>query len=261
MDLLTSDLPLDGTLGAIFIGVIVSAILFGLTNLQTFVYFLNHRNESWLGSKTWVFVLWCLDALHLALIAHGLYFYLVTHYGESLALVNIVWSLKLQVVLEVIVILTVETLYILHIWKVFIKDLRLTICSSRTRFIPCIISCFLIGAVAVGIVLCYETYQLETFEDIHRISWATYSALAVATVIDLLIASSLCYFLANRKPGIIKANTVVELLMLYTIDTGFITSACSLLAIATCILWPSYFVFIAVEYVLTTLYVNSFLAM
>ncbi|KAF9040434.1 hypothetical protein BDZ89DRAFT_347249 [Hymenopellis radicata] len=261
MDLPTSYMQLDGTLGAIFIGVLVSAILFGLTNLQTFVYFLNYRNDSWLGYKSSVVALWCLDALHLALIAHGLYFYLVTNYGESLALVRIVWSFKFQVVLEVVVVLAVETLYILHIWKVYMADLRLTSCSSRARFIPCIPSCFLIGTAAVGIVLCCETYQLETFDDIPRISWATFSALAVATVVDLSIASSLCFFLANRKPGIIKVDTTIELLMLYTIDTGFITSACSLLALATCIVWHSYFVFIGVEYVLTTLYVNSFLAM
>jgi len=42
-----------------------------------------------------------LDAIHLALIIHCVYYYLVTNYANINALTEIVWSLKLQIVFEV----------------------------------------------------------------------------------------------------------------------------------------------------------------
>ncbi|KAG0696376.1 hypothetical protein DFH29DRAFT_858048, partial [Suillus ampliporus] len=45
--------------------------------------------------------LWILDALHLALVVHCIYYYLVNNYGNISALTEIVWSFKLQIVIDV----------------------------------------------------------------------------------------------------------------------------------------------------------------
>lgn len=40
--------------------------------------------------------LWLLDTIHVAFITHGLYFYLVLHFGDTQALLSPAWSLIVQ---------------------------------------------------------------------------------------------------------------------------------------------------------------------
>jgi len=107
---------LDGTYGAMLIGVFISAILFGLTNLQMFIYFKEYpRDVIW--NKLSVGWLWVLDALHLAFCLHMLYWYLVTNYLNPIVLLDVVWSFKAQIMVDAIVVISVHTLYTIRVWK------------------------------------------------------------------------------------------------------------------------------------------------
>jgi hypothetical protein len=81
---------LGETVGAAFIGLVGSAILYGMTNLQTYIYY-NRFPRDWVFHKVFVGVLWALDTFHLALTVHLVYHYLVKNFGNSAALINIVW--------------------------------------------------------------------------------------------------------------------------------------------------------------------------
>ncbi|KAG1762548.1 hypothetical protein EDD22DRAFT_953042 [Suillus occidentalis] len=96
------------TFGALYIGVALSAVLFGLTNVQIFIYVQMHRDTKMTFFKLIVIWLWILDALHLALVIHCIYYYLVTNYANFNALTEVIWSLKLQVVFDFLIILTVH---------------------------------------------------------------------------------------------------------------------------------------------------------
>lgn len=109
---------LASTFGVLFIGVILAAILFGVTNVQAFIYFQTHSHG---GTgitfyKLVVICLWIFDALHLALIVHCVYFYLVINYANISALTEIVWSAKLQVVVFAFSVFAVRLLYVHRIW-------------------------------------------------------------------------------------------------------------------------------------------------
>lgn len=111
---------LASTFGVLFIGVILAAILFGVTNVQAFIYFQTHSHG---GTgitfyKLVVICLWIFDALHLALIVHCVYFYLVINYANISALTEIVWSAKLQVVVFAFSVFAVRLLYVHRIWTV-----------------------------------------------------------------------------------------------------------------------------------------------
>ncbi|KAG1854872.1 hypothetical protein F4604DRAFT_1801446 [Suillus subluteus] len=86
-------LQLANTFGALFIGVIIAAVLFGVTIVQVFIYFQTHS-----GTGITFYGRAILDALHLALIIHYVYFYLVINYANISALTEIVWSCKPVVV-------------------------------------------------------------------------------------------------------------------------------------------------------------------
>ncbi|KAG1727667.1 uncharacterized protein EDB91DRAFT_888722 [Suillus paluster] len=107
-----SGLDLGDTYRALFWGVILSALLFGLTNVQACIYFQTHTSK---GVVIW---LWTLDALHLAFSIHYVYYYLVSNYANVIALTEVVWSFKLQALLNVLIISGVHLLYCHRIWTI-----------------------------------------------------------------------------------------------------------------------------------------------
>ncbi|KAM5541046.1 hypothetical protein V8D89_005357 [Ganoderma adspersum] len=90
---------MDSTYGALFIGVLVSAVLFGVITLQAFVYFQHYPADRW-WTKLAVCWLCFLDAFHLSLSAHFAYYYIVVNYDNPSALLWLTWSYKLRSVVD-----------------------------------------------------------------------------------------------------------------------------------------------------------------
>ncbi|KAG0699680.1 hypothetical protein DFH29DRAFT_38704 [Suillus ampliporus] len=224
-------LDLGSTFGALFIGVITAAVLFGFTNLQAFVYFQTHRDTGRTFYKLVVIWLWILDALHLALIVHCVYYYLVINYANIGALTEVVWSFKLQIILDVFIVYGVHLLYAYRIWIVT---------KGRSRALP---------------IICH------VITDLIKIEWSTYMTLGAITFLDVIIASSLCYILATSRTGFSSTDSLITKLMCYTINTGCLTSICSMTVMITCAVMPKNFIFLSIEFLLAKLYVNSFLAL
>ncbi|KAJ8584257.1 hypothetical protein M405DRAFT_827083 [Rhizopogon salebrosus TDB-379] len=251
----TSLLPqidLGNTFGAVFIGAALAAILFGLSNVQAFIYFQTHRDTGMTFFKSAVIALWTLDALHLALIIHCIYYYLVTNYANFDSLAEIVWSGKLQIALNMFTVWVVHSLYAYRIWIVS---------TGRSRILPVIVSIIVTLSLGVAIVVTVEVYRSRLFTDLVGIEWSTLMYLSVITFIDFVIASSLCYFLATSRTGFSSTDSFITKLMVYTINTGCLTSMCSMVALITCAVMPNNFIYVAVEFLVTKLYVNSFLAL
>ncbi|KAG1724661.1 hypothetical protein EDB19DRAFT_1915414 [Suillus lakei] len=248
---LIPQLQLGTTFGALFIGVIVAAVLFGLSNIQTFFYFQSHKDTGISFHKLAVIWLWILDALHLSLIVHCIYYYLVVNFANISALTEIVWSFKLQIVV-LLIIYVVHILYVYRIWIV---------AKGRSRAIPIAVGIIEIIGSGVGIALLLTLYWCHVFADLLRTEWATYMALGTTAFIDIVIALSLCYLLATARTGFSSTDSLITKLMAYIINTGGLTSICSMIAMITCAVMPKNFIFLGVEFLLAKLYVNSFLAL
>ncbi|KAF8266655.1 hypothetical protein EI94DRAFT_167849 [Lactarius quietus] len=76
---------LNRLLGAFFIGVVASSILYGVTLLQVYLYFTEHASKDGVFLKSFVAMLMVLDSIHLAFLCHGLYIAAVTNFGNLLA--------------------------------------------------------------------------------------------------------------------------------------------------------------------------------
>ncbi|KZT68575.1 hypothetical protein DAEQUDRAFT_738629 [Daedalea quercina L-15889] len=266
---------LDNTYGAVLIGAFISAVLFGITNLQTFIYFRQYPSDR-IWNKISVCWLWMLDAAHLALCIHMVYWYLVTNYTNPPALLGVVWSLKAQVMVDAIVIASVQTLYTARLWKLNAVGNNK---SAFSKFLPIAVSAIVVFG---GYASCYEIdfYEAQARfaalslypSDTNISQWVSYLPLGAATVIDVVIALSLCYLLERcRIASTSSIDSTITMLMVYTLNTGVITSVCSLIAVITMAALPTTFAVISVEFILTKhvldfhrftpVYVNSFLAM
>ncbi|KAJ8595274.1 hypothetical protein M405DRAFT_929564 [Rhizopogon salebrosus TDB-379] len=201
---------------------------------------------------TEVIWLWVLDALHLALITHCVYYYLVTNYANLNALTEIVWSFKLQIVFDVLIVYGVHILYAYRIWIVS---------KGRSRVLPGAVCMIITVASGVVVATVWAVYQCHVFVDFIGIQWAAYMSLSTTAFVDFIIASSLCYLLTTFRTGFSSTDSFLTKLMVYIVNTGCMTSASSMVAIITCAVMPTNFIFLSIEFLLAKLYVNSYLAL
>ncbi|KAG2148020.1 hypothetical protein DEU56DRAFT_978269 [Suillus clintonianus] len=203
-------------------------------------------------NKLAVLWLWILDALHLFLIVHCIYYYLVTNYANISALTIIVWSFKLQFIIDVLIVYGVHVLYVYRIW-LFAK--------GRSRALPITVGIIVILASGVAISMIWAVYQCRMFSDLVKVEWSSFLTLGTVTFVDIVIASTLCYLLATSRTGFSNTDSIITKLMAYIINTGCLTSICSMTAVITCAAMPNDFIFLGIEFLLASLYVNSFLAL
>ncbi|TFK42305.1 hypothetical protein BDQ12DRAFT_719191 [Crucibulum laeve] len=242
---------LDNTVGAAFLGVVAASFLFGVTTLQAYWYYHSYPRDTLLHKYS-VAILWGLDTFHLFLTIHAVYTYVVKGFGNTAGLVHILWSIQLQISVNVVMILMVHTLYALRVWRLG---------GYHHGFLGYIVALVVSGGFGIGIALAYEMYTVDTYPELERISWVINSSLAAVTVIDFVIAAAMCYYLRKSKGAASRLSSRISVVIQYTLGSGLLTSACSLSAMFTYILLPNTFIFLGVEFLLTKLYVVSFLAM
>ncbi|KAJ7257741.1 hypothetical protein C8J57DRAFT_1342687 [Mycena rebaudengoi] len=242
---------LDNTLGAVFLGVVVSSILFGVSSLQVYWYYHYYPNDSKLH-KISVAVLWLLDTTHLVLIIFSPYHYGVTNFGHAERLQVVIWPIKLQTAINVVVLLMVHSLYAYRVWL---------LSGFHNGVIGYLVAAVVFAGFGIGVVLAYETYTVDMWPDASQISWAVECSFATSTSIDVLISIAMCYYLKKSKGKESQLNSRISTLMQYTLSCGIFTSVCSLACLITFILMPNTMVFLALTYLLTGLYMNSFMAM
>ncbi|KAF8180851.1 hypothetical protein BJ912DRAFT_618796 [Pholiota molesta] len=244
----------DSTLGAAFLGGLAAAVFYGLTSVQTFIYFQNCAGDSRF-TRAWVLVLWLVDSGHLALTAHGLYFYLVTNFGNLEALLAPTWSILVGIYLTNISDIIVRCFFARRIYL---------LCGHGRPFLRIFLPVFVL-ALALIVFICGCTFGvkgfiLKTFEGVNTVSIYLYVSFAAAVVADSIVAISLCILLHQSRTGLKRTDSLLTILMIFIINTGLLTSICALVCLITYAIWPFKFIFMGFYFALSKLYVNSLLA-
>ncbi|PBK84117.1 hypothetical protein ARMGADRAFT_1170086 [Armillaria gallica] len=246
---------LGETFGALYIGATLAAMLFGITNLQVFLYYKNYFNDWWVYRYS-VALLWVLDALHVALGTHALYFYLIDMFGNATgALGKNVWSMNLQLSLNDVIIVYVQGLYAIRLWKLG---------RHFHKILPWFVFLAVAASLGTSTFMIYEIYIIGNLISVSTITvrsiYALFSTIAAA---DFIIAFMMCYYLHKSRGDRMFSSTsaIVLRLMRLVLVSGLATSACSLLALIAYIVWPKALIFLGIDFILPKLYVNSLLAM
>ncbi|KAK0493136.1 hypothetical protein EDD18DRAFT_1333892 [Armillaria luteobubalina] len=228
--------PIDSTFGALFIGMVMAAVLWGVSCVQTWYYFDNYRRDS-MFLKGVVFFTWLSDTIHQILITHVLYYYTISHFGDTDALENIVWTLYVEVIFNAITGFLVQSFFAYRIW------------TFRKNF--AVLSVIHTSAVA------HTFLRLLTSKSSKPLSMSI-NVLAAAG--DVLISVAICIFLNNAKSGFAWSNNVINRLMLFAINTGMLTSICACASLLFILALPNTLVYFAFYFMIGRFYVNSLLA-
>lgn len=243
---------INDTFGAGFIGGMVTAILYGITTLQTYLYYVYYPSDT-SSLKLLVALIWVMDTLHVSLMCHALYYYLVTSFGDPANLGTGVWSLFTSLGLNLCMAVLVQTYFAFRICHLTRSKIR--------WWLTCFIMLFVIAHFAFGLETVILMFIKKEFSALSEITLYAATPFAITAVLsDVFIAAALCVLLHGNRSPIIETNALVNTLIIYAINRCLLTSVVAVAEVIAFSISPGSLWFIAIDFVIGKLYANSLLA-
>ncbi|KAH8109870.1 hypothetical protein DFH11DRAFT_1730779 [Phellopilus nigrolimitatus] len=240
---------LDNTMGALFLSVMLSMALWGVGCVQIYYYFnMYPEDKRWI--KTLVIVVWVFDSVHQGLLTHSCYTYLITNYGNPLFLTHVVRSLLVMVLMSGVVCLLVQSFLVHRVW----------ILSHKNIFVVSFLMLLVFGEFASVIVYFAKAAIYDSFVDLPLVFNESRAINILGASSDIIIAFTLIFLLQRSRTGFSRSETIINRLILFTINTGLLTSLCALMSLIFVSLYPDSFIYIAFFVCVSKLYSNSLYA-
>jgi hypothetical protein len=208
--------PAEIAQGPMFIGVVLNICLYGIMITQTFLYFTNFYNDK-LWMKCFVVLLFVADTVNSVFDIIYLYNTLIVHFDDLSALGSANWVFATDPALTGLIAMLVQLFFA---WRV-------KILTGNNWIVTTIVTLAISGglgglatAVAVGIIPQFINFQKFR---VVVIIW-----LAAECVSDFIITTSLVWHLRKHKTGFKETDTLVNRLIIMTVQTGMVTSLCAI---------------------------------
>ncbi|KIK01962.1 hypothetical protein K443DRAFT_6495 [Laccaria amethystina LaAM-08-1] len=281
-------LVLDNTLGAAYIGVVVAGCLYGglsfrrlpliifaeiilVSCVQAWYYF-THQNDRW-HLKLLVSAVIMFDTIHQALIIHTgvvqVYTYIVSNWGNMAILGELVPTLLIEVLFNGLTAFLVQSFLATRAWHL----------SNRNIWITGLIVFLVLGEF--GCILGYSLYffphsnsltsrfhpaytaislQYRTFVELAQLKTLSITVNVLAATGDVLIAGTLCSLLHFSRTGFHRTDTIINKLIIFSVNTGLLTSLCAIASLVSILAAGQTFIYIAFFFCMGRLYTNSLIA-
>jgi len=227
----------------VLLGVIFSSLLYGIILTQTYKYYQRFKGDP-LSAKLLVLAVFILNTASLFFVGHAAWYYLVTT-GEFLMSI---WSLNVELALSMVVSGLSETFLAIQVYRLSGKK-WLTAILLTLAFVH-----FGSGEVAAIKLLLLKKSARITSEKVPSIL-----RLASAAICDTAIASALSYFLHRKRTGFKRNDEIINYLILFSINSGLLTSVTSIASLITYIAAPRTWVYTALCFLMSRLYATTFL--
>ncbi|KAI0750443.1 hypothetical protein C8Q74DRAFT_1374030 [Fomes fomentarius] len=221
---------LDNTYGALFLGAVFGFMLYGLTLHQTYRYFRMYQSDV-LFLKCLVTIIVSLETLHTMLVIAACYYRLITNYFHPKTL------------------LIGHYFYARRVWYV----------GPQYRYLVAVAGLIMLVILGFTISASVESFILS-IQDFRHVSWMASALFGCVVLVDLLLTGTLITVLLRSRTGFSRTDSTIEVLVIYTINTGLFTSIIGLLGFIFAIILPGNFIYIGISIVGAKLYANSVLA-
>ncbi|KAF6760860.1 hypothetical protein DFP72DRAFT_56129 [Ephemerocybe angulata] len=239
---------LDNTLGAAFVGMVVAATLHGVSCVQA-VYYFTHQSDRW-PIKLLVAAVMVFDTVHQALITHTVYTYTVTNWGNGDILGLLVWSLLVEVLFNGLTALLVQSFLTMRVWRL----------SNHSVLLTGLTGILVVAEFGCVIAFTGLSIGMKTFARLAELEALSITVNALAAAGDVLIAATLCTILHRSRTGFHRSDTMINRLILFSVNTGFLTSLCAVGSLISIVVAGHTFLYIAFFFCIGRLYTNSLLA-
>ncbi|KAN0125348.1 hypothetical protein V8E53_015575 [Lactarius tabidus] len=245
--------PVDNTLGSLFIGTVLSSIIYGVTLLQVYSYYNSHCSRDRWPLKSLVALLMLVDSVNLVFVNHTTYLVAVTNFGDySSFQVAMPWSLPAIALSGSVLEVSVQHFYAYRIY----------ILSGRSPYLPAAIqSVISLTAFGMGIVLGVKGLEGITligahFRDIYI------ATMSCDVLCDALITFGMVYtVLINRVPLPSRStNSVLNHLAIYAINYGTLNLVFTVSDIILLLVYQDTFIYFVPAFIVIRLYFCAFMA-
>ncbi|KDR74662.1 hypothetical protein GALMADRAFT_280131 [Galerina marginata CBS 339.88] len=201
--------------GAGQLGVVFNAWMVGLVCAQGYSYYLNFPSDTMVLKilVAWVLV---IQIFNLFIQTTTMYHYLIVSFGNYDKLFEVAWEWSLYLGLIAVGACSVQLFYAYRIFRL----------SHRRNYVICGIIVIL-ALAALGLCSAVMILALTTdtnFDKITGTFWLVQAWLCVDGACDLLIAVVQVYYLYRQRCGLPRTMRFVNILILYFISTGLLTS-------------------------------------
>ncbi|EIW57859.1 uncharacterized protein TRAVEDRAFT_65494 [Trametes versicolor FP-101664 SS1] len=247
---IVSQLQRGPTIGVAYIGVAISSALYGVTCIQTFQYYRTPRGRiDTRLLRLMVIVLWLLDSTHQALIVHVMYYYLIQNYLNARALLDTVWSIPTEIIVNGFIACIVEMFFIMRIWKL-----------SKNPLITGACTIFAVAHFTMSLVYPIRTFFYPSLVEAETKLKVTGSfGYGIAVIEDICIAASLVWYLRKGRSGLCRSDDLIGRLVMLTITTGSLTTMFVIANLVAYLAAPSQLYVLFFNFMLGKLYTNSLL--
>ncbi|KAL1940989.1 hypothetical protein VTO73DRAFT_7625 [Trametes versicolor] len=242
--------PYATTLGALGLGGGIGLMLYGVTIHQTYRYYRLYPSDRMIV-KVFVFVIFVLEALHTLLWIVVGYHYLIADPFILGSLAKAHWSARLAVTTTACTVTVTECFYIRRVYLIG-RKYRWLVTPS--------VACLLVTdgfSIAAGISAFRFTHSITDFQNI---SWMVSVGYGFAGVGDVVLAGALVFVLHRSRTGSKRTDSILDTLIIYSLNTGVLTSIFSILSFIFALIIPGNLIYAGLSIVGTKLYANSVLA-
>ncbi|KJA26631.1 hypothetical protein HYPSUDRAFT_36351 [Hypholoma sublateritium FD-334 SS-4] len=245
-------IDIRSTFGATLIGSFIATMLYGLTTLQTYLYYAYYPKDS-RSTKALVAVIWILDTLHAAFMAYSVYYYLVISYFNPDLLGVGHWSLFTSVAFNTVIACIAQTFFLVRVHQ---------LCSTKYRWwVTSLIGLLVLAHFAFGVETVTFMFIKKDLAKLSEISLIAATPFAIFAVLsDIMIAGALCYLLHGSRSGFKRTDTIISILIIYAINRCLLTSVVAVVEVIVYCTMPTSLWFLAIDFFIGKLYANSLLA-
>ncbi|KAI1787187.1 hypothetical protein LXA43DRAFT_720638 [Ganoderma leucocontextum] len=245
-------LNLMGTYGPLLIGALLSCVLYGMAVIQIFLYFSNYERDS-IWMKLYVVLVWAIETASTTCVLAALWPVLILKWG-SLHELSLTQSPMLHRVW-----MTGLGTFLVHMFYIY----RIYMVNGRKPLLPCLLIPFTLYQM---IETCVYVHSGLSNGALSTLSGNTLTALgmsgrAAIAFIDIAIAALMVHaLLKGGVPQFKSSRKMIFRLVILTINTGLWTAVFAILVLIMIIPYQNELYYTAVDFPLTSLYLNSLLA-
>ncbi|KAI0338446.1 hypothetical protein BDW22DRAFT_1432484 [Trametopsis cervina] len=257
--------PSVGDLTAVFVGCCIASVFYGITSLQTFLYFSNAQDDSRFRKCVFGF-LWILDSIHTVFIIYLVYYFSIFGPVHHIPYAPD-WRSSVVIITSNFSDTVIRLMFLHRIWllteRKWLAILPIGAITLATAGLGIGDDSFFNRTIAVadhGSLVYGSIMPSFTFATLGSISWLLYATLSSALLVDFMLACTLCYLFHRMRSGFERSDSTLIKLMVYTINSGLFTSIVAGATLVTYALMPSSYIFMSVFFVMGKATLNSLLA-
>ncbi|EJF64744.1 hypothetical protein BD309DRAFT_1014044 [Dichomitus squalens] len=206
-------------------GLVLSALgitgaLFGFATSQFVYYIQNYWRHDRLLLRIVVPLVWGLDLFHLVLYAYTIFQVIVFARSNTASGLVLPWTGNAQILVNACLVAAVQVFYLHRIWGL-----------SRQLILVIVLGIVSAANLGLGITLMAQTLIIVSVAGLPTLSKFDVALSSVTAASDIFITITLVVLLLMSRRKGSRNNRLINRLMFYPINTGFLTSLCAILSL------------------------------